>query len=111
MTIRRKTILVILISVALLVAMIAVLASIFVDPDRYRPEIISYLESKTGKQIEIGHIAVIWRPLSIRLDDFRTRNPKPFPPGYFFKAKRVDAALDASALLRQSHRHQVTHFV
>jgi hypothetical protein len=79
----------------------AVLVSIFVDPDRYRSEVISYLEGKTGKQIEVGHLAIIWFPLTIRLDDFGTRNPKPFPSGYFLRAKRIDAAIDTAALLRR----------
>jgi len=78
-----------------------VVVSVFVDPDRYRPEVISYLEAKTGKQVELGHVGVIWFPLSVRLDDFGTRNPKPFPPGYFLKAKRIDASIEATALLHR----------
>jgi hypothetical protein len=77
------------------------LLSVLANPDRYRPQIISYLEAKTGKQIEVGHIAVDWLPLSIHLDNFGSRNPQPFPSGYFLKAVRVDAAIDAAALLHR----------
>ena len=101
MAIWRKTIFAVLITVAVLGVVVAVAVSVFVDPDRYRPEVISYLEAKTGKQIEIGHLGVVWVPLSIRFDDFGTKNPKPFPGGYFLKAKHIDAAVDASALLHR----------
>ncbi|HEV2112635.1 MAG TPA: AsmA family protein [Terriglobales bacterium] len=101
MAIRRKTIFVVLITLVALAVLAAVVASVVIDPDRYRPEVIAYLEAKTGKQIEIGHIGVVWIPLSIRLDDFGSKNPKPFPPGYVVKAKRIDAAMDASALLHR----------
>jgi uncharacterized protein YhdP len=100
MAIRRRTI-VLLATLVVLLVIAGVLASIFIDPDRCRPQVISYLEAKTGKQIEIGHLGVTWFPLSLRLDDFESRNPQPFPSGYFVKSKRVDAAIDASALLHR----------
>jgi uncharacterized protein involved in outer membrane biogenesis len=100
MAIRRKIVIaVVVIAVVTLAA--ALLLSVLVDPDGYRPAVISFLEARTGKQIEIGHIAINWVPLSIRLDNFGTRNPKPFPSGYFFKAARIDATLDTWALLHR----------
>jgi uncharacterized protein involved in outer membrane biogenesis len=100
MTMPRKTIILV---VALAAAMIsaALILSVSVNPDRYRSQVVSYLEAKTGKQIEVGHIGVNWIPLSIRIDNFGSRNPKPFPSGYFLKAERIDAAIDAAALLRR----------
>src|SRR6476660_8029418 len=98
MAIRRRTLVLIVTAIGLL-ALVGVLISVFVDPDHYRPEVISYLGGKTGKQLEIRHLGVVWFPLSVRLDDFASRNPRPFPPGYFLKAKRIDASLDARALL------------
>src|SRR5579859_7713405 len=102
MSVRRKIVIVV-VTVMIATAAVAVmlLRSVLADPDRYRPQIISFLEEKTGKQIEIGHIGVNWIPLSIRLDDFGCRNPKPFPSGYFLKAVRIDASLDAAALLHR----------
>lgn len=100
MAIGRKMIVVTLVVTAVVVAA-ALLLSVLANPDRYRPEVISYLEAKTGKQIEVGHIGVTWLPLSIHLDDFGTRNPKPFPSGYFLKATRIDAVFDITALLHR----------
>ncbi|HET7441457.1 MAG TPA: AsmA-like C-terminal region-containing protein, partial [Terriglobales bacterium] len=101
MAIRRKTIIVVTVVVAAAMISVAWLLSVLVNPDRYRPQVISYLEAKTGKQIEVGHIGVNWIPLSIRIDNFGCRNPKPFPFGYFLKAARIDAAIDAAALLHR----------
>jgi uncharacterized protein involved in outer membrane biogenesis len=101
MALRRKTIIVVTGIVAVAIIAVALLLSVLANPDRYRPEVISYLESKTGKQIEVGHIGVNWVPLSIRLDNFGSTNPKPFPSGYFLKAARIDAAIDAAALLHR----------
>ncbi len=101
MAIRRKTIVIAIVMVAAAILAVALFLSVLANPDRYRREVISYLAAKTGKQIEVGHIGVNWIPLSIRLDDFGARNPKPFPSGYFLKAARVDVAIDAAALLHR----------
>jgi uncharacterized protein involved in outer membrane biogenesis len=101
MSIRRKTIVVVTVIVAAAIISVVLLLSVLGNPDRYRPQVISYLEAKTGKQIEIAHIGVNWIPLSIRLDNFGARNPKPFPSGYFLRVTRIDAAIDAAALLHQ----------
>jgi uncharacterized protein involved in outer membrane biogenesis len=69
--------------------------------DRYRPQVISYLQEKTGKQVEVGRLALTLSPVSIHVDEFGIRNPPPFPPGYVVKVARVDAQLDARALLHR----------
>jgi uncharacterized protein involved in outer membrane biogenesis len=101
MAIRRKTIIVVTVIIAAAMSAVALFLPILANPDRYRSEVISYLEAKTGKQIEVGHIGVNWIPLSIRLDNFGARNPKPFPSGYLLKAAGMDAAIDAVALLHR----------
>ncbi|HVB58387.1 MAG TPA: AsmA family protein [Candidatus Acidoferrales bacterium] len=83
-------------------AMIAVilLLSVLANVDRYRPQIISYLQTKTGLPVEIGRITLTLSPtLSIRLDNFGLKNPPIFPAGYFLKAPRIYAAIEAGALL------------
>ena len=102
MAIRRRTALtLILIAAAVLVALI-ILAPVLVNLDRYRPEVISYLQGKSGKPVEIGRLALTLFPsLSIRVDDFGLKNPAGFPSGYFVKARRIDATLDAGALLHR----------
>ena len=101
MAIRRKTCLIVLGIAALLL-----LALIFVGPalvrvDRYRPQVISYLQEKTGKQVEIGRLSLTFFPLSIEIDNFGVKNPKLFPPGYIVKVARVDAQFNIGALLRR----------
>ena len=98
MAIGRKSV---VFATVIVAAAIVVAAWLLANPDRYRREVISYLETKTGKQIEIGHIGVTWIPLSIRLDSFACQNPKPFPSGYFLKAARIDSVIDAVALLHR----------
>ncbi len=69
--------------------------------DRYRPQVIAYLQEKTGMQVEVGRLALTLPPVSIHMDDFGVRNPPPFPPGYVLKVARMDAQLDARALLHR----------
>jgi uncharacterized protein involved in outer membrane biogenesis len=78
------------------------LASILVDPDRYRPQLVSYLEATTGRNVRIAHLTVAFFPhVSIRLDDVRVENLPPFPPSDMAKLSRVDADIDLWALFRR----------
>lgn len=101
MPIRRKTGLIVLGTGALLV-----LALIFVGPslvrvDRYRPKVIAFLQENTGKQVEIGKLALTFFPLSMHIDDFGVKNPPIFPRGYVVQVARIDAELGVSALLHR----------
>lgn len=99
MAIRRSIVVVLIVTVIVLVGAVAALLT---DPDRYRPEVIAYLQNKTGKQIQIGRLGVSLLPtLSIRLYDFGVKNPTPFPPGHFLSAPTVTAEIDAAALLHR----------
>jgi len=101
MAFRRKTLLIVAtIAVVLLAALLFVVPRL-IDVDRYRPGVIAYLERKTGKQIAIGRLALSFSPLSIRIDGFDAKNPTLFPPGYIVQVVRIDANLDAAALLRR----------
>jgi uncharacterized protein involved in outer membrane biogenesis len=74
---------------------------VLLNPDRYRPRMIAYLEEKTGKKVEIGHISVRFFPgVSMEIDNFGVKSPPIFPPSYIVQAARIDAQLDVSALLR-----------
>ncbi len=99
MAIRRTTVLVVVAAILLAAALFVVPALINVD--RYRPQVISYLQQKTGKQIEIGRLGLSFSPLSIRVDGFGVKNPQLFPPGYILHVARIDAGLDATALLHR----------
>jgi len=81
-----------------------VIVPLLFDVDRYRPQVSALIEKQTGKPAEIGHLALTAFPsLSIRVDNFALRNPAGFPSGYFLKAERIYALVDAGGLWR----HQV----
>src|ERR1700737_1315703 len=82
MTTRRKTALIVILLAGALVAAFIVLAPAFFKIDRYRPQVISYLQEKTGKQIEIGSLGLTFFPISVQVDKFGVKNPPFFPPGY-----------------------------
>ena len=88
------------------IAAILLLAFIFVVPalmnvDRYRPRVISYLQEKTGKQVEIGRLALTFFPLTIHIDRIGVKNPPLFPSGYVIEVGRIDAELSVGALLHR----------
>jgi uncharacterized protein involved in outer membrane biogenesis len=98
---RRKTLLIaVAIGAALLLAF-AFAVPALINVDRFRPKVISYLEEKTGKQVEIGRLTLALFPVSIQIDDFGVRNPPIFPLGYIVKVKRIDATLSLRALLHR----------
>jgi uncharacterized protein involved in outer membrane biogenesis len=101
MAIRRRTGLIVL-----GIATLLLLALIFVGPalirvDRYRPEVISYLREKTGKQVEIGRLTLTFFPVAIHIDHFGVKNPPIFPRGYVVQVARIDAELSVGALLHR----------
>ena len=88
------------------IAAILLLAFIFVVPalinvDRYRPHVISYLQERTGKQVEIGRLALTFFPLTIHIDRIGVKNPPIFPSGYVIQVARIDAELSVGALLHR----------
>jgi hypothetical protein len=64
MTVRPRTGLILVgIACALLVVLIF-LMPILLNADRYRTKVVSYLEEKIGKKVEIGRLAVTFSPRS-----------------------------------------------
>jgi len=101
MAIRRRTQLILVIIAALLLVVVF-LVPVLLNLDRYRPRVISYLQAKTGKPVEIGRLGLTFYPhVAIRVDNFGMKNPAEFPSDYFLKVGRIDAKLDARALLRR----------
>jgi uncharacterized protein involved in outer membrane biogenesis len=97
----RKTGLIVLgIAASFLLALIFV-APRLIQVDRYRPQVISFLQENTGKQVEIGRLSLTFFPLSIHIDDFGVKNPPIFPRGYVVQVVRIDAELALGALLRR----------
>ncbi len=101
MAIRRRSGLIIVGIAALLLLALMIVGPALIKVDRYRPRVTSYLQEKTGKQVEIGRLAHTFFPLSIHIDDFGVKNPPIFPRGYVVQVARIDAELSVGALLHR----------
>ncbi len=109
MTSRRKIALCLIGIAACLLAGVAFVAPMFLNVDRYRPEVISYFEQNTGKKVEIERLALTFFPhITVHMYGFGVKSPALFPPSYIVKVARTDAALDFWPLLR---RHVVIRSV
>src|SRR5258708_7213666 len=101
MSTRYKTGLIVAGIAALFLLAIIFIAPYLINVDRYRPRLISYLQEKTGKQVEIGRIGFTFFPLSIHVDNFGVKNPPIFPPGYIVQVERIDAELSVGGLVHR----------
>src|ERR1700758_1123398 len=101
MIIRRRTTLIVLgIAAILLLALIFAVPAL-INVDRYRAQVISYLQEKTGKEIEIGRLALTFFPVTIHVDHIGAKNPPIFPVGYVIQVARIDAELSVIALVHR----------
>jgi uncharacterized protein involved in outer membrane biogenesis len=80
-------------------SLLVLIAHFALDADRYRPKLISYLQAKTGKTVEVSHISLEFSPLSLRIENFGMKNSAPFPDGYIAKAASIEVRIDARQLL------------
>ena len=101
MAMRRKVGLIVVGIAAILLLALILIVPALINIDRYRPRVISYLQGKTGKQIEIGRLALTSFPVSIHIDHFGVKNPPIFPSGYVVQVARIDAELSIAALLHR----------
>ena len=101
MAIRRRTSLIVVGIAGILLLALIFVVPVLIHVDRYRPQVIAYLQEKTGKQVEIGRLALTFFPVSIHIVDFGVKNPPLFPPGYIVKVARIDAELSVGALLHR----------
>ncbi|HET9306285.1 MAG TPA: AsmA family protein [Candidatus Sulfotelmatobacter sp.] len=97
---RRTTLIVVGITAILSLALIFVVPPL-INVDRYRSQVISYLEEKTGKRVEIKRLALTFFPVTIHIDHIGVRNPPIFPAGYVVQVARIDAELSVGALLHR----------
>src|SRR5579864_4725509 len=97
---RRRALIIGGIAAILLVALIFVVPALL-NVDRYRFQVISYLRQKTGKQVEMGRLALTFFPVAIHIDHFGVKNPPIFPSGYVVQVARIDAELSVGALLHR----------
>jgi uncharacterized protein involved in outer membrane biogenesis len=102
MATRRKIAFWLIVIVGCLLAAAVFLAPVFLNPDRYRPEVISYFEKNTGKKVEIQRLSLTFFPkVTVHIDGFGVKSPPLFPPSYIVKVARADAVLDFWALLHR----------
>jgi uncharacterized protein involved in outer membrane biogenesis len=101
MSTRKKTGLIVAGIAALFLLAIILIGPYLINMDRYRPRLISYLQEKTGKQVEIGRIGFTVFPLSLHVDHFGVKNPPIFPPGYIVQVERIDAELSVGGLVHR----------
>ena len=102
MTARRKIAVWLIGIAAFFLASVIFLAPIFLNLDRYRPEVISYFEENTGKKVEIGRLALTFFPqITVHLDGFGVKSPPLFPPSYIIKVARTDAVIEFWPLLHR----------
>jgi uncharacterized protein involved in outer membrane biogenesis len=99
MSIRRNTFLIVSGIAAILLLALVFVVPVLVNVDRYR--VISYLQQQTGKQVEIGRLALTFFPVAIHIDHFGVKNPPLFPSGYVVQVARIDAELSIRALLHR----------
>jgi uncharacterized protein involved in outer membrane biogenesis len=98
---RRIALTLIVIAVCILVALV-LLAPVFLNLDRYRPQIISYFEATTGKKVEIERLSLtVFPQTTIHIEGFGVKSPPLFPPNYIVKVPRADAVVDSWALLHR----------
>ena len=85
-----------------LLAALVLLAPVLFDLDRYRPQAVAYFEEQTGKQVDIGRLAVTFLPrITIHIERFGVKSPPLFPPSYIVKVARADAVVDFWALVHR----------
>lgn len=95
----RKVLLGAVIAVVVILIGLAVIVPLLFNLDNYRAQAAAYIQEQTGKPATLGHMALtVFPSVSIRVDDFSLGNPAGFPQGYFVKARRIYAVVDAGAL-------------
>jgi uncharacterized protein involved in outer membrane biogenesis len=103
MATRRRIVLSLIVAAACVFAALILLAPVFLNLDRYRPQIISYFEQSTGKKVEIERLALTLFPNpTIHIVGFAVKSPPLFPPSYVLKVPRADAVVDFRALLHRN---------
>jgi uncharacterized protein involved in outer membrane biogenesis len=107
--VRRRIALWLATIVVCLLAAAALLVPVFLNLNRYRPQVISFFEENTGKKVEIERLALTFRPqITVHLYGFGVKSPPLFPPSYILKVTRADTVLDFWALV---HRKVVIRLV
>jgi len=102
MATRRKIALRLVVIVVCVIVVTILLVPVWLNLDRYRPQIISYFEQTTGKRVEIDRVSLTFFPRpTVHIDGFAVKSPPLFPPSYILKVPHADTVLDFWALLHR----------
>lgn len=102
MSAKRKGILIAVCIIAAFIIAAVVIAPRVFQVDRYRPEVVSLIEQKTGRKVTMSRLGLSVFPfIQITADNLAVSNPPGFPQGNWLTVKRVKARLDAGALLHR----------
>jgi len=100
MATRRTVVLSVMVLVGVVLVGSGLAVRLLINPDRYRPEIISYFEANTGKQADIDRLALTFVPrLTLHVYGLGVKSPPAFPPSDVVKVAEVDAVIDPWSLL------------
>jgi AsmA protein len=83
-----------------LVLLIGIIAPLFINVDKYRPQIAAAIEKQTGRQVTIGAIHARLLPsAAVVVDGFQISNPKDFANGELLSVEQIRGGLTLLALL------------
>jgi uncharacterized protein involved in outer membrane biogenesis len=100
MATRRTVALGLMVIVGTLVVASGLTIRVLSNPDRYRPEIISYIEANTGKQTAIDRLAfTVFPKLTLHVYGLGVKSPPAFPPSDVVRIAQVDVVLNPWSLL------------
>lgn len=86
--------------IAVLFLLIALIAPMFINVDKYRPEIASAISNATGRQVTLGAIHARLLPsVAVVVDGFQLGNPKGFAAGNLISVEQIRGGLTLTALL------------
>ncbi len=100
---RRRIVLSLIVIAACIFAALVFLAPRFLNLDHYRPQVISYFQESTGKQVEIQRLSLsVFPKTTIHFEGFAVKSPPLFPPSYIVKVPQADVVVDFWPLLHHN---------
>jgi len=86
--------------IVVLILLIGLIAPLFINVDKYRPQIAAALAKQTGRQVTIGAIHARLLPsASVVVDGFQISNQKDFASGQLLSVDEIRGGLTLLALL------------
>jgi AsmA protein len=86
--------------IVVLVLLVGLIAPLFINVDKYRPQIADAIQKQTGRQVTIGAIHARLLPsVAVVVDGFEISNPKDFANGQLLSVEQIRGGLTLLALL------------